>query len=276
MYGKDDQNPDQPGTGDWFNDNAPETPADAGPGTGANPSGTPPPWMDQTSIGPFVAGSGWWDAPPQTDPQGRVWTWNPASNAWQMQAAAPPKPPPPRPPNPDDFGGIPKPYASDPNAPTDDPLPPYTPPTWTGGDYVNPTEADLLAMPGYQTQLNAGFQARERSAAAQGTVLNGGTLKALDRFGQDYAQTGYQTLRANTYEDYKTRYGQFQDKAGMDLNARTANANEHQTNYQNRATRYLNENNRTLSDYITNLNARRNAETDYWNRNRDLSDAGRR
>jgi hypothetical protein len=172
------------------------------------------------------------------------------------------------------FGRAPTPYASDPNAPIDAPLPTYTAPEWTGGDYVNPTEADLLASPGYQTRLDAGLQARNRSAAAQGTVLNGGTLKALDRYGQDYAQNEYQTLRQNTYDAYKTRYGQFQDKAGMDLNARTVNANDNQQSYQNRATRYLQTNNRTLSDYLTNLTSRRNSELDYWNRLSDVNGTG--
>lgn len=272
MYGQDDQN----GTGDWFADNAPPAPdpwTDPNNQIPADPNGpnyhTVPGWMNPNT------------APLPTHPYYADWL---AANPGYV----PPAPPPGGGGGGGGTGGggtgggggggwpVPPTYTSDPNAPIDTPPAPYAPPEWTGGDYVNPTEADLLASPGYQTRLDAGFQARERSAAARGTVLNGGTLKALERYGQDYAQNEYQQLRANTYENYKTRYGQFQDKAGMDFAARTANANDAQTSYQNRATRYLAGNNRTLSDYITNLNARRNAETDYWNRNRDLSDAGRR
>jgi HPt (histidine-containing phosphotransfer) domain-containing protein len=172
------------------------------------------------------------------------------------------------------FGAAPTPYASDPNAPTYTPLPTYTAPTWQGGDYKNPTEADLLASPGYQARLDASLQARNRSAAAQGTVLNGGTLKALDRTAQDYATNEYQTLRNNTYDAYVQKYKQFTDSAGMDLNARTVNANENQNTFANRTGSYLQGNARTLSDYLTNLTATRNSELDYWNRLQDVSGTG--
>lgn len=172
------------------------------------------------------------------------------------------------------FGIAPAPYASDPNAPTYTPLPTYTPPVWTGGDYVNPTEADLEAMPGYQSQLDAGLQARNRAAAAQGTVLNGGTLKALDRYGTDYAATGYQTLRNNTLQAYQQKYQQFTDAAGMDLNARTLNANNTQNTYTNNLNTYQAGNARTLSDYLTNVNAQRTAKLDYWSQLQDTSTTG--
>jgi hypothetical protein len=153
-------------------------------------------------------------------------------------------------------------------------MPTYVPPTWTGGDFVNPTEADLHAMPGYQSQLDAGLQARERSAAAQGTVLSGGTQKALTRYGTDYANTNYQTLRNNTLDAYRQRYSQFTDKAGMDLQARTLNANENQNTFQNNTNRYLSGNSRTLTDFLTNLTAKRNAENDYWAHLNDLNGTG--
>ena len=172
------------------------------------------------------------------------------------------------------FGAYPSAYQSNPNAPQYSPMPTYRPPTWTGGDFVNPTEADLHAMPGYQSQLDAGLQARERSAAAQGTVLSGGTQKALTRYGTDYANTNYQTLRNNTLDAYKQRYSQFTDKAGMDLGARTVNANEHQNTFQNNMNAYTAGNARTLTDFLTNLNAKRNAENDYWAHLNDVSGTG--
>lgn len=172
------------------------------------------------------------------------------------------------------FGSAPTPYASNPNAPTYEPMPTYVAPTWTGGDYQNPTEADLLASPGYGARLAAGQQARERSAAAQGTVLNGGTVKALDRSAQDYATNEYQTLRNNTYDAYVQKYKQFTDAAGMDLNARTINANENQNTFANRTQTYTAGNTRNLSDYITNVTNNRNAELDYWNRLNDVNQTG--
>jgi hypothetical protein len=172
------------------------------------------------------------------------------------------------------FGAAPQPYISNAAAPVYQPMPTYTPPTWTGGDFVNPTAADLYASPGYQTRLNTGLQGRERSAAAQGTILNGGTQKALERYGQDYANNEYQTLRNNSLDAYKQKYAQFTDAAGMSLAARTANANENQNTFQNNTNSYLQGNSRTLSDYLTNLTAKRNSETDYWGRLQDLNQTG--
>lgn len=45
----------------------------------------------------------------------------------------------------------------------------------------------LQAQPGYQARLNEGVNAIDRSAAANGSLNSGGTLKALTRYGQDYA-----------------------------------------------------------------------------------------
>lgn len=186
----------------------------------------------------------------------------------------PPPPPPTTTGGPGDdthFGGAPTAYASDPNAPQYSPLGTYEAPTWTGGDFQNPTVEDLEASPGYAARLKAGLQARNRAAAAQGTVLNGGTLKALDREAQNFAASEYQTLRSNKYDEYKERYGHFQDAAGMDLGARTVNANANQQTFLNRTSTYGANNTRTLADYITNVTNKRNSELDYWNRLMDVT-----
>jgi len=172
------------------------------------------------------------------------------------------------------YGSAPAPYASDPNAPVFTPLPTYVAPTWEGGDFVNPSQSDLENSVGYQSRLNDRLQGQARRYAAGGTILNGGTVKALDRSAQDYATGEYQQLRSNSLDAYRQRYSQFQDKAGMDFSARTLNANENQNTYQNRATAYLQGNNRTLSDYLTNLTAKRNAELDYWSRLQDVNQTG--
>ena len=70
------------------------------------------------------------------------------------------------------------------------------------------------------------------------------------------------------------KYKQFTDAAGMDLNARTINANENQNTFANRTQTYQAGNNRTLSDYITNLTGKRNSELDYWNRLHDVNQTG--
>jgi hypothetical protein len=172
------------------------------------------------------------------------------------------------------FGAAPPTYQSDPNAPTFTPLPDYKAPTWTGGDFVNPSEEDLKSSPGYQARLDQLIKTKTRQAAAQGTVLSGGTLVALDRAGQDYATNEYQTFRNNALDAYKQKYSQFTDAAGMDLNARTINANQNQATFANRTQTYNTGNARTLSDYLTNVTAQRNAELDYWNRLNDVNQTG--
>ena len=46
--------------------------------------------------------------------------------------------------------------------------------------------------PGYQFRLKEGMQGLERSAAARGGLLSGGTLKGIQRYGQDMASQEYQ------------------------------------------------------------------------------------
>jgi hypothetical protein len=159
-----------------------------------------------------------------------------------------------------DFGGI----GSSPS--------PYVNPTWTGGpaptaptltSFTVPTEAQLEASPGYESRRAAGQLGMERSAAAQGSVLSGGTQQALARYNQDYASNEYanlfgQTLSANVnnnnvtqgnfgnaFQTYQANYGQFTDAA-----------------------------NRGASTYQMNVTNRRNAGLDYWNQLNDLYQTG--
>jgi len=172
------------------------------------------------------------------------------------------------------FGAAPPTYVSNPNAPVYTPLPTYVAPTWQGGDFANPTIEDLYNSPGYGARLDQRMKAAGRQFASQGTVLNGGTLKALDRSAQDYATGEYQTLRNNSFDAYKQRYSQFTDAAGMDLNARTINANQNQNTFTNNMSTYNAGNARTLSDFLTNTTATRNSELDYWNRLNDVNNTG--
>jgi len=60
--------------------------------------------------------------------------------------------------------------------------------------------SDFTADPGYAFRLSEGQKALERSAAARGGLLSGGTGKALTRFGQDYASNEY----TNAFNRYQT------------------------------------------------------------------------
>src|SRR5712692_2716617 len=54
-----------------------------------------------------------------------------------------------------------------------------------------PTNVTEQNDPGFQFRLQQGEQALERSAAARGNLLSGGTAKALTQYGQDYASNEY-------------------------------------------------------------------------------------
>lgn len=54
------------------------------------------------------------------------------------------------------------------------------------------TGADLANEPGYQFRFNEGLRAINSMAANRGSLDSGATLKALTRFGQDYAGNEYQ------------------------------------------------------------------------------------
>lgn len=51
--------------------------------------------------------------------------------------------------------------------------------------------------PGYQAGMNEGVNAIDSSQAAKGLGQSGATLKALDQFGQDYADRGFQQYFQN-------------------------------------------------------------------------------
>jgi len=59
--------------------------------------------------------------------------------------------------------------------------------------------ANFQADPGYAFRMDEGMKALERSAAARGGLLSGGTLKGIQRFGQDLASTEY-TNAFNRYQ----------------------------------------------------------------------------
>ena len=123
--------------------------------------------------------------------------------------------------------------------------PPYQSQPFAEGPFTAPTAVTAQNDPGYQFRLDQGNQALQRSAAANGTLLSGGTQKALARYNQDYASGEFQNVYNRANQTFQNRYGQ-----------------------------YLGENARTLSDYLTNLTAKRTSDTDYWTRLAGLGSAG--
>ncbi len=72
---------------------------------------------------------------------------------------------------------------------------------WTG-TFAPPTNITESNDPGFQARLALGQQAIERSAAARGTNLSGGTLKDLNQFGQDYASNEYGNIYNRALQNY--------------------------------------------------------------------------
>ncbi|NOV28009.1 DNA transfer protein p32 [Cupriavidus necator] len=61
-----------------------------------------------------------------------------------------------------------------------------------GGDLLrNFDETNFQGDPGFQFRLNEGQKAIENSAAARGGILSGAALKAIGKYGQDYASNEY-------------------------------------------------------------------------------------
>jgi hypothetical protein len=81
--------------------------------------------------------------------------------------------------------------------------------------YTNFGMDQFQADPGYAFRLGEGQKALERSAAARGGLLSGGTGKALQRFGQELGSQEY-TNAFNRYQaERQARLGPLQSLTGM-------------------------------------------------------------
>lgn len=97
--------------------------------------------------------------------------------------------------------------------------------TAEGGDFMRDfTLADFDKDPGRQFRFDTGQQALERSAAARGGVMNGGTLKALARYGQDYATQEYSSAYQRFNADRDRRFNRLSSLAGTGQTATTTTA----------------------------------------------------
>ena len=88
------------------------------------------------------------------------------------------------------------------------------------------TTADMYNDPGYAFRLNEGIKALDRSAAARGGLLSGAQLKAVNRYGQEYAANEYanafnrqQLERASILNPLQSVAGQAQTSANTLTNA---------------------------------------------------------
>jgi hypothetical protein len=83
---------------------------------------------------------------------------------------------------------------------------------------------DFQKDPGYDFRMSEGMKALERSAAARGGLNSGATLKALTKYGQDFAANEYQNAYNRFSNDASNRFNRMSQLAGMGQNAQNVSA----------------------------------------------------
>jgi len=78
-----------------------------------------------------------------------------------------------------------------------------------GQTFQAPTGLTQQNDPGYQERLQLGTDALQKSAAARGSVLTGGTAKALDSYAQDYASNEYGNVYNRALNTFDTNYNAY-------------------------------------------------------------------
>ena len=91
----------------------------------------------------------------------------------------------------------------------------------TPDGYFNQTYTgqDVYSDPSYQFRLQQGQDAIQSSAAAQGGLLSGATLKALQNYGQESASQEYSNAYNRFNADQTNRYNRLSNLVGIGQNA---------------------------------------------------------
>ena len=133
-----------------------------------------------------------------------------------------------------------------------------------GGEYMQDfTAADFQRDPGYDFRLQQGMRGIEGSAAARGGLLSGGTLKALNRYNQEFASNEYTNAYNRFNADRDRRYNRL---AGVAQTGQTATRDIAQMGTNNAAARGefgLQAANARGSGYVGGANAISNATGNY-------------
>lgn len=74
---------------------------------------------------------------------------------------------------------------------------------------------DFQADPGYQFRMQEGMKALQGSAAARGSLNSGATLKALTKYGQDFASNEYTNAYNRFNSDRDRRFNRLASLAGV-------------------------------------------------------------
>lgn len=121
--------------------------------------------------------------------------------------------------------------------------------------YTNFGMDQFQADPGYAFRLSEGQKALERSAAARGGLLSGGTGKALQRFGQEMGSQEY-TNAFNRYQaERQARLGPLQALTGTAQTTANTLGTAGQNMASNVGEAYQNSANARASGYVGGANA---------------------
>lgn len=103
--------------------------------------------------------------------------------------------------------------------------------------FQQPTNVTEQNDPGFQFRLQQGQQALERSAAARGGLLSGGTAKALDAYSQGEASNEYGNVYNRALTNYNTntiaQYNRLAGLAGVGQQAQASGAAQGQAGANN-------------------------------------------
>lgn len=100
---------------------------------------------------------------------------------------------------------------------------------YPGGQFTAPTAEQARETPGYQFALDQGTRSLDASAAANGSLLTGGTGTALQQFGQGLADTDYNNVYNRALQSYNTNYNTWSNSQANQFNRLAALANAGQT-----------------------------------------------
>lgn len=117
--------------------------------------------------------------------------------------------------------------------------------------------SDFTKDPGYDFRMREGQRGLEASAAARGNLNSGATLKALQKYGQDYASNEYLNAYNRFNNDRDQRFSKLSSIAGLgqSANSQIANAGQNYANqYSNNQMGMANANAANMISQSNNFN----------------------
>jgi hypothetical protein len=116
-------------------------------------------------------------------------------------------------------------------------------------------QADFQQDPGYAFRQSEGMKALERSAAARGGLLSGGTLKGIQRFGQDLASQEYGNAFNRYQIERSARLNPLQSLMGSGQSATNVMTGNIGQSNQNQQANILGAGQARASGYVGSANA---------------------